>query len=423
VRKLLALLIFAVIFTHAQPKFHQLLHPIFRPLLFEINTFPGDSLINFYFSYRIPYNRVVFVKSGNRYEASVKINLELIDSVKNEITRQFEEKKIHVDNFDLTNQNEVYVQGLIGLKIPDGDYKILTFFTDNNINKEFDLHPLYRRLKISKKNFLRPVIVDNKQAECSNVKKYSLTNYDGDIPFSESEYEIIIPSKDTAEKSIVLTMINNDDTVYNQLVTESFIDKNSFNECDGKILFDNKGSNYFRNFIIKDFSRKLNEGELKFEIKTNEKSHKTEKFVKKVTWLNKPFPLLNPEFAIKALKYVEGDSVIDNLLSYKDSELYKKLFDYWKKYDPTPATAYNPLMNEYYTRIDYATKEFASIGSWNGANSDRGKVYIKFGKPQEVERASDESGRVVETWIYAKLNKKFIFVDKEGKGEFILVSG
>ena len=80
-------------------------------------------------------------------------------------------------------------------------------------------------------------------------------------------------------------------------------------------------------------------------------------------------------------------------------------------------------MSEYYTRVDYATKEFAAIGSKNGANSDRGKIYIKFGKPQKIERASDDNGWVVETWIYAKSNKKFIFVDKEGKGEFILISG
>lgn len=414
-RKLFALLFIAVSVLHAQPKFH--------PFFFEINTFPDDSLIHFYYSYRIPYNHLVFIKSGDEYNASVKINLELVDSLTNNIARQFDEKKISVDNFDLTNENQEYAEGLIKLTVPDGNYKILMFFTDNNVNKEFRFPPWYKRMEKVKKKFLAPVVVDAKKLECAGNEKYPLTNFNSDIPFSENEYYLIIPVKDTTIKSFKLTMIDNSDTIYNKNVTDNFINKDSFSECDGKIVFNNKGNVIFKNFIVKNFSQKLHEGHLKVEIKTDSSDAQTLRFIKRITWFNKPFSLIDPEHAIKALKYVEADSVIDELLSNKKKEFYNKLFDYWEKYDPTPATMYNPLMNEFYTRVDYAVKEFASIGNKNGANSDRGKIYIKFGKPQKIERMSNDNGRVVETWIYEKTNKKFIFIDKEGKGEFTLVSG
>jgi hypothetical protein len=49
-------------------------------------------------------------------------------------------------------------------------------------------------------------------------------------------------------------------------------------------------------------------------------------------------------------------------------------------------------------------------------------IYIKFGKPDQVERASNEKGKIVETWIYTKPQRKFVFVDKQGVGVFSLES-
>ena len=263
---IIALFLIPLNFLQPQPKLHLRMPGQVHPLLFEINTFPDDSLVNFNYSYRISYNHLVFIKDGNDYEASLKISLELINSVKNTVTRQFEEKQVAVDNFESTNNKNLFVEGLIKLKISPGDYKILTFFTDNKLNKEFHLQPIFKRIKKTKKNFIKPLVVDSKSIQCSGNKFYSLTNYRGEIPFSENEYYLVIPSLDTTINSITLTMINNSDTVYDKKVTECFIGNGSLGECNGKILLDNNGSNYFKYFLVKNFSHKLKEGELKIEI-------------------------------------------------------------------------------------------------------------------------------------------------------------
>ena len=148
-----------------------------------------------------------------------------------------------------------------------------------------------------------------------------------------------------------------------------------------------------------------------------------ETFHKEVVWYDKPFSLRNPEFAIKSLKYMERDSVISKLLDADKSDYPVELEKYWKKYDPTPDTKFNELMNEYYSRIDFALKNFAPISGRNGADTDRGKIFIKFGKPAKIERSSNDNGKVVELWIYTKENLSFMFEDKNGTGEFPLVKG
>ena len=80
-------------------------------------------------------------------------------------------------------------------------------------------------------------------------------------------------------------------------------------------------------------------------------------------------------------------------------------------------------MDEYYRRVDYALRNFASIENKIGTNTDRGKIFIKFGEPDNIQRGSDDYGRVIEKWIYKDKNRSFVFIDKKGTGDFALLKG
>ena len=140
----------------------------------------------------------------------------------------------------------------------------------------------------------------------------------------------------------------------------------------------------------------------------------------KVVWFNKPFSLLNPEKAIEFLSYIESDSVISELLDEDESDYPEVLSNYWSKFDPTPETTFNEIMFEYYSRVDYAIREFKSITNNNGAKTDRGMVYIKFGNADKIERTSTSQGQVIEVWTYSKSQRSFSFIDKTGTGNFTL---
>jgi GWxTD domain-containing protein len=78
-------------------------------------------------------------------------------------------------------------------------------------------------------------------------------------------------------------------------------------------------------------------------------------------------------------------------------------------------------MNEFYSRADYAAVNFRSLSGKTGLESDRGKIYIKFGKPVKVERKSSQNGKIIEVWIYT--GRSFTFMDDKGTGDFNLVQG
>src|SRR5713226_135971 len=56
---------------------------------------------------------------------------------------------------------------------------------------------------------------------------------------------------------------------------------------------------------------------------------------------------------------------------------------FWLRRDPTPDTVENEFKEEHYRRIAYANERFASgIPGWR---TDRGRIYIIWGKPDEIE--------------------------------------
>jgi GWxTD domain-containing protein len=118
-----------------------------------------------------------------------------------------------------------------------------------------------------------------------------------------------------------------------------------------------------------------------------------------------------------------------------DDEREKFIEEFWRRRDPDPDTDENEFKEEYYERIAYANEHFASgIPGWK---SDRGRIWIMYGKPDEREthpsggpydRPSYEGGGTTttypfESWFYRYLpgvgsGIEIEFVDPTGSGEY-----
>jgi GWxTD domain-containing protein len=108
---------------------------------------------------------------------------------------------------------------------------------------------------------------------------------------------------------------------------------------------------------------------------------------------------------------------------------------FWLRRDPTPDTEENEFKEEHYRRIAYANERFASgIPGWK---TDRGRMYIMYGPPDEIDdhssggsydRPIEEGGGTTSTfpfidWTYRYIegvgsNIKIEFVDTTMSGEF-----
>jgi GWxTD domain-containing protein len=121
-----------------------------------------------------------------------------------------------------------------------------------------------------------------------------------------------------------------------------------------------------------------------------------------------------------------------------DAERERFIEQFWLRRDPTPGTPQNELKEENYRRIAYANERF-SYGNVAGWQSDRGHIYILYGKPDEIEshpsggnysRPAEAGGGTVNTypfevWTYRYIegignNVRLEFVDRNGTGEYQL---
>lgn len=116
-----------------------------------------------------------------------------------------------------------------------------------------------------------------------------------------------------------------------------------------------------------------------------------------------------------------------------EEERGKFIENFWKRRDPDPRTPENEFKLEYYKRIALANKFFGGSGI-DGWRTDRGKIFILLGPPNEIQR--DMSPPQIgfstfhgpkEAWNYWGLsnpslpyNMEFAFVDKLGTGNYVL---
>jgi GWxTD domain-containing protein len=75
---------------------------------------------------------------------------------------------------------------------------------------------------------------------------------------------------------------------------------------------------------------------------------------------------------------------------------------FWQRRDPTPGTVENEFKEEHYRRIAYANQQFTDPAGLAGWKTDRGRVYIVYGPPDEKETHPSGNGNEppYEEWLY-----------------------
>lgn len=141
-------------------------------------------------------------------------------------------------------------------------------------------------------------------------------------------------------------------------------------------------------------------------------------------WLDQDVPYIITKEERRAFMALQTDEERENFIE-----------NFWRRRDPNPDTEENEFREEYYERIAYANERFTSgIPGWR---TDRGRIYIAWGKPDSTEsrpsggaydRPSYEGGGTTTTypfeiWFYRHLDGvgdgiEIEFVDPTGTGEY-----
>ncbi|MDT5122825.1 MAG: hypothetical protein QOC96_2307 [Acidobacteriota bacterium] len=147
-------------------------------------------------------------------------------------------------------------------------------------------------------------------------------------------------------------------------------------------------------------------------------------------------PKVYKEWTDKDVAYIitpQERAAYKKLKTNEEREQFIELF--WRRRDPDPDTDENEYREEYYERIAYANEHYTSgIPGWK---TDRGRIYIMYGKPDELEthpsggsynRESYEGGGSTSTYPFERWFYRYLpgigsgieieFVDPTGSGEY-----
>jgi GWxTD domain-containing protein len=170
--------------------------------------------------------------------------------------------------------------------------------------------------------------------------------------------------------------------------------------------------------------------------KKGDKSSKAPDAKKNLKKLEKELATPYKKWLEEEVPYIISDEERAAFLQMQTNEEREEFIEaFWQRRDPTPDTVENEFKEEHYRRIAYANERFASgVQGWR---TDRGRIYIIWGKPDELEahptggtydRPMDEGGGTTTTYAYEVWRYRYMegignnieieFVDPGGAGEY-----
>src|SRR5271169_3105366 len=130
-------------------------------------------------------------------------------------------------------------------------------------------------------------------------------------------------------------------------------------------------------------------------------------------WLNEDVIWIITDEERAAFRQLSNDEERDNFIEA-----------FWQRRDPTPDTEENEYKEEHYQRIAYSNEHFAAgVQGWR---TDRGRMYIMYGKPDEIEshpsggtyeRPMEEGGGETSTFPFEQWRYRYL----EGIGQEVII--
>ncbi|MDP2174109.1 MAG: GWxTD domain-containing protein [Candidatus Cloacimonadaceae bacterium] len=124
---------------------------------------------------------------------------------------------------------------------------------------------------------------------------------------------------------------------------------------------------------------------------------------------------------IQQLRYITSQNEWQSLRALPDNKHNDGIELYWSMHDPSPGTLRNEARERFYQRVLNADGLFTVHKKLQGWKSDRGRIYIKYGEPDDILSEVHPIGLYpFISWIYYQQNLEFIFADIGGYGQYTL---
>lgn len=377
-------------------------------LNFRSNT-EGLTKVDIYI--QLPYKSIQFVKSPQGFTAKYSVTASVYDSTQSRlIVEKSWNETINVMDFTQTTARENFNLSMRHFELAPGIYFIRTMVEDSDSRREyisgnkFTVRDLESDLSVSDVMLISGTrVIEGMNQVIPNISRNVL----GSNNKLQCYFEIYSNNANSQNVSIEYTVMEtNRKSIYylqeNYTIVEG---KNHIISTLNNVGID-LGA-YFLNIVVQDSAGK--------KIFTSDKQFFSR-------WIGLPANIVDIDKAVEQMVYIASPdelSYIQNAETQDDK--LKRFLEYWKAKDPSPNNEENEMFTEYYRRIKFANDNFASYRE--GWKSDRGMVFIILGAPNNVDRHPFEYySKPYEVWEYYAINRRFVFVDETGFGDYRLTT-
>jgi GWxTD domain-containing protein len=123
-------------------------------------------------------------------------------------------------------------------------------------------------------------------------------------------------------------------------------------------------------------------------------------------------------------KYIASSAELDQYKKISSLDAKREwLFNFWKVRDQDPSTPRNDFYIEYLNRANASNQKFGTL-SKVGWKTDRGRIYMTYGEPSEIERFPNQiDSKPYEIWYYNEIEGGvvFVFADLSGFSDYMLL--
>ncbi|MEE8479479.1 MAG: GWxTD domain-containing protein [Candidatus Neomarinimicrobiota bacterium] len=352
----------------------------------------GDSLEVLIYM-RIPNFTLQYVKNDSNFIARYEAVIALQTKKGKQIGREVWQDSIIVNGYNFTNSIAKNKTLMISFTVPSGKYKVVANLLDLD-TKNIGENKIKLNLPDYSKNLYLhdPILLDKS---------------DGNWGFDDGFIPAI--QNNTMDIDDGLTFYLSGKVLRREYTLNTqFLDKNKKLLYE-KTITDTSQTGIFKHIVI--LPKKHIKG-IDINVKTElvQGKYSTEKNKKiLITKAGLSHLISNLDETLQQMRYILSSkerAEVKKVSSKKREELFRKL---WKQRDPTPDTALNELMNEYYKRVSYSNIHFDSyIAGWE---TDMGMIYIIFGPPDEIDRFMiQQRQESYETWYYYRIRESFTFL-------------
>lgn len=358
---------------------------------------------------QVPYPNVQFVRSGDKFTGQYSVTLTIFDKDKeNTLKTNVWDETLTAYNFNQTASPNNFNLSLRSFELDPGQYLLRCTVEDADSKRNVRSEHFMEVLSFTDSISISDLLLVNDIVETESGRKIvpNVTQIVKSMDKMIQFYYQVYSDKERETKIVYSINDKNKNQNYTQSITKKL--SQGMNEITDLVQYPNfTFGEYELTVVVRDSTDKLLAGIGK-------------SFFAEAIGI--PGSIDDLDEAVEQMRYIADSDDLDSIKAADGfQDKLNRFLSFWRAKDPTPNTKINEYMIEYFKRVEYADKNFEAY-KVDGWRTDMGMVYISLGPPDYIDRhpfALDS--KPYEVWDYYNLNRRFVFVDYTGFGDYRLL--